>query len=223
MGTQPRKFLFDLNFDQPQKPIAVQFARTPLEPSFSKAELEVACAKAAAEARAAALTEAAATTEARLADATDALAAGIASVLERERTIRTETERHAAQLLRAIVAKAVPALARRDPLAEIEAVVGDCLREVFDEPRVVLRVAEPLFDAMRQRLSGLAQQSGFAGKFVLLVDDTLGPDDCRLEWADGGAERNLNRIEREIDGILARALLADPAATPSPSKEPHHE
>jgi flagellar assembly protein FliH len=223
MGTQPRKFLFDLNFDQPQKPIAVQFARTPPEPTFDKAEFETACAKAAAEARAAALVEAAGATETRLADATGALAAGITSVLEREQAIRAETERHAAHLLRAIVAKAVPALARRDPLAEIESVVGDCLREVFDEPRIVLRVAEPLFEAMRQRLGGFAQQSGFAGKFVLLVDDTLGPEDCRLEWADGGAERNLNRIEREIDGILARALLPDPATAPSPSKEPDHE
>jgi len=223
MSSQPRKFLFDLNFDQPQKPIAVQFARTPPEPTFSKDELQAACADAAAEAREAALAEAAEATETRLATATDALAAGITSLLERDQAIRAETERHAAGLLRAAIAKLVPALARKDPLAEIEGLVSECLREVFDEPRIVLRVCEILFEPMRQRLGTLAQQSGFAGKFVLLVDDTLGPVDCRVEWADGGAERNLGRLEREIDGILARVLFVEPAAAPTPSKEPDHE
>src|SRR5579864_9093857 len=123
----PRKFLFDLSFDQPQGPVAVQFARTPPEPTFSKTELEAACAKAAAEAREAALAECANATEARLADATDALAAGITSVLERGEAIRRDTERRATELLRAIVVKTVPALARRDPLAEIEALVSQCL------------------------------------------------------------------------------------------------
>ena len=219
----PRKFLFDLNFDQPQGPVAVQFTRTPPEPTFTKAELEAACAKAAAEARETALAESANATEARLADATDALAAGITSVLERDEAIRRETERRATEVLRAIVAKAVPALARRDPLAEIDALVGDSLQEAFDEPRIVLRVSESLFEAMRQRLGELAHQSGFAGKFVLLADDTLGAADCRLEWADGGAERDLTRLQRAIDGMLARALHPDPAVAGSTNKETHHE
>ena len=223
MGNQPRKFLFDLNFDQPQKPVAVQFARTPPEPTFSKAELQAACAEAASEAREAALAQAAEAIEARLADATDVLTAGITSVLERDEAIREETGRHAAGLVRAAISKVVPALARKDPLAEIEGLVGECLREAFDEPRIVLRICEALFEPMRQRLGTLAQQSGFAGKFVLLVDDTLGPVDCRLEWADGGAERDLGRLQREIDGVLARALFVEPTAAPTPNKEPDHE
>lgn len=219
----PRKFLFDLNFDQQQGPVAVQFTRTPPEPSFSKAELEAACAKAAAEAREATLAESQNAIEMRLADATDALAAGITSVLERDETIRAETERRSIELLRAIVAKAVPALARKDPLAEIEALVSECLQEAFDEPRIVLRVAAPLFETMRERLGELAHQSGFAGKFVLLADDSLGAVDCRLEWADGGAERDLKRFQHAIDQMLQRALHPDPATAGSQAKEPNHE
>ena len=223
MGTTPRKFLFDLNFDQAQGPVAVKFARAPAEPTFGKAELEAACAQAAEDAREAARAAAAAAIEARLADATDALAAGVASLLERDANIRAETERRATELVRAIVAKAVPALARKEPLAEIEALVSECLREAFDEPRIVLRVAEPLFEAMRQRLDDLAQQSGFGGKFVLLADDSLGPVDCRLEWADGGAERDLGRLQHQIDSMLLRALHPDPVGAGSNSEESDHE
>jgi flagellar assembly protein FliH len=75
---------------------------------------------------------------------------------------------------------------------------------------------------MRERLNAIAQSHGFAGKFVLLVDESLGPADGRLEWADGGAERNLARIARELDAALARAL-SNPISAPEPSREetPH--
>jgi len=219
----PRKYLFDLSFDHPQGPVAVKFARSPQEPTYTKADLDAARAEAAAAARMAALAEATADTEARLANAVEMFAAGVPSLLERSETIRLDVERRAIELLRALVAKATPALARKEPLAEIETLVIDCLREVFEEPRIVLRVPEALFDATRQRLGALAQQSGFGGKFVLLADPALGPVDCRLEWADGGAERDVARLQREIDGVLARTLVASIPAPAFFTKDSDHE
>jgi flagellar assembly protein FliH len=216
--TSPRKYLFDLSFDQPQGPVAVRFARNPAEPIFTRTELEAARAAAHEEGRQAGLAEGAATTERRLADAAEAFAAGLASLIERADEIRREAETRAVELLRTVTAKAFPALARMAPLAEIEAMVVDCLREAFEEPRVVLRVAADLFEPMRQRLDAIAQSCGFSGKFVLLVDDTLGAVDGRLEWADGGAERNTRRLARELDAALERALLP-----PVPASEPSRE
>jgi flagellar assembly protein FliH len=120
-----------------------------------------------------------------------------------------------------LLAKASPALAQKEPLAEIEAMIVTCLREAFEEPRIVVRVPQPLFDPIRGRLASLAHDGSFAGKFVLLVDDALGPADCRLEWADGGAERDTSRLARELDAALERALTTP---TPEPSsQEPSHE
>ena len=214
----PRKYLFDLSFDQPQGPVAVRFGRTPPEPSFTRTELEAGCAAARQEGRQAGFAEAAAGAEARLADATEALASGLASLMARADQIRREAETHAVELLRMVTAKAVPVLARKEPLAELEAMLIDCLREAAEEPRIVLRVAPDLFDPMRGRLDAIAQSHGFAGKFVLLVDESLGPADGRLEWADGGAERNTARIARELDAALERALL-NPISAAEPSKE----
>jgi len=184
----PRKYLFDQSFDHANGPVAVRFQRNPVEPTFTRTELEAACEKAREEGRQAALVEAA-----------DAI-----------------------ELLRTVTAKAVPALARKEPLADLEAMVVECLRETADEPRIVLRVPPDLFEPMRRRLDGIAQGHGFAGKFVLLVDESIGPADARLEWADGGAERNIARIARQIDAALARALL-NPISEPEPSREetPH--
>jgi len=219
----PRKYLFDLSFDHPQGPVAVRFRRNTPEPTFTSAELEAACAAARQEGHQAGLAEASASAEGRLVDAIDALASGFASLLARADEIRREAEAHALELLRMVAAKAVPALARKEPLAELEAMVIDCLREAAEEPRIVLRVAPDLFDPMRERLDAIAQSHGFAGKFVLLVDESIGPADGRLEWADGGAERNAARLARELDAVLERALL-NPISAPEPSREePHHD
>ncbi|HXP76770.1 MAG TPA: hypothetical protein VN823_21725 [Stellaceae bacterium] len=218
----PRKYLFDLSFDQPQGPVALRFTRNPAEPTFTRAETEAACAAARQEGHQAGLSEASASAEGRLAGAAEAFAAGIASLVAREDEIRRAAETRAIELLRIVTAKAVPALARKEPLAELEAMVIDCLREAAEEPRIVLRVPPDLFEPMRRRLDAITHGHGFAGKFVLLVDDSIGPADGRLEWADGGAERNTCRLARDLDAALERAL-SNPTSAPEPSREetPH--
>ncbi len=83
-----------------------------------------------------------------------------------------EIQRQAIAALRIIVAKALPAFAACEPLAEIEALAEKCLMEAIDEPRVVLRVANEVYDAVRERLDAIAAASGYGGRIVLLADDT---------------------------------------------------
>lgn len=220
----PRKYMFDASFDQPQAAaVTVLVNKPPPEPTFTGAELEAARTAALAEGREAALAEATASIERQIADASKTLAAGIPTLLARDNEIRDDIERRALELLRALVAKAFPVLSQHASIAEIETLVTDCLREAFEEPRVVLRVPQRLFEPIRQRLNELAQQTGFAGKFVLLADDALGPADCRLEWADGGAERVTDRLAREIDAVLERALMTPSSASEPSNQETTHE
>lgn len=204
MATAPRKFLFDLSFDKPDSVAPVRLA--PAEPAISRGDLDAARAAAFEEGRKAGFTEAQAAAERRLAEAEETLMSGIAALIEHDGAIRQQTGRDATEILRVLLRKTFPALSQREPLTEIEAVLIDCLGELVDEPRVVLRVPDALFEAMQQRLDPIARQAGFGGKFVLLADQTLGAADCRIEWADGGVERNLRRVGRDIDGLLDNAL-----------------
>jgi flagellar assembly protein FliH len=219
----PRKYMFDASFDQPQAPVAVLVNKPPPEPTFTGAEVEAARATGLEEGRAAALAEASAAVERQLVAATESLAAGVPALLARDGEVRTDVERRALELLRGVVAKTFPVLAQRTSIDEIEALVTDCLREAFEEPRVVLRVPQRLFDPIRDRLGALAQQTGFAGKFVLLADDALGPADRPPEWGGGGAERVTDRLAREIDAVLERALSTPPSAPETPNQETTHE
>lgn len=222
----PHKFLFDESFDLPDPPRPAARREPPPppppppppEPTFSKQELEAARLAGVAEGREQALAEAAQAADQRLAETLSALESGLKILLDGQESAIGEIRRHGLETVRAIAQKAVPALCRKSPLTELEAMIVDCLREAFDEPRMVLRVSDALFEPLQQRLGALTQSTGFAGKLVLLADDTLGPGDARIEWAEGGAERDTRRLLRNFDETLVRALDTL-TAMPTPGHE----
>jgi flagellar assembly protein FliH len=217
MGT-PTKYLFDRSFDHIEQPRAVS-RKPPPEPPVSRAEFEAARTDAFAEGRKAGLAEAAQSADERTAVALTALAADIKALLALREECTADVERHAIEAMRAIMRKALPALCRKDPLAEIEAVIDACLHEAFEEPRIVLRVADAQFEPVQRRLTAIAAAAGYAGKLVLLADNCLGAGDVRVEWAEGGAERQVPRLLSDIDAVLARAIDANPAVPAKPLEE----
>jgi flagellar assembly protein FliH len=146
----------------------------------------------------------------------------MAALIAARAAIVRDTESQAIALLRAVLQKIVPALCRRDPLAELEALVARCLDETLDEPRIVLRVSDAMFDTMQSRLDAMTTANGYSGKLILIADAALAEGDGRVEWADGGAERDTRRLMAEIDAILLRSL-ADPPPAPAIPEESNDE
>jgi flagellar assembly protein FliH len=212
----PQKYLFDVSFDAPEGSDAADA----WDARFTRAELDAARAAGAEAGRAEAAAAALDATERQIAASLEALERGIAAILEARAMMAHEVECQAVALLRAVLQRAVPALCRVDPLAELEAMVTGCLGEVLDEPRLVLRVSDALFDTVQQRIAAVAQSAGYAGKVILLADEALAQGDGRVEWADGGAERDTGRLAQDIDAFFARGLAA-PAPQP-PAQENTH-
>ena len=109
-----------------------------------------------------------------------------------------------------LVRKMMPALVERGGMAEIEAVLEDALKRLLDEPRVVFRVPDAMLDIIQPRLAEMSGKAGYSGEVVLLADNQMGLSDCLVEWADGGAERNVERLWSEVEEILIRSLHAQP-------------
>jgi len=204
----PQKYLFDVSFDH----VGEAEAEAEAEETFTRTELEAARDTAFAEGRRAALAEAEAAAATKAAAALDALVQGLSGLIAAQDARIADAQRDAIAALRLVVAKVLPALAVRAPLAEIEALTAKCLIEAIDEPRVVLRVGNEVYEPVKLRLDAIAAASGYAGRMVLLADDHLSGADARIEWADGGAERNFRRQLNDIDAAMAR--LCDPAASP---------
>jgi flagellar assembly protein FliH len=206
----PQKFTFDVSFDH----LGTPSARSLAERRFTRGELEATRQSALAEGHAAGLAEAATSAQALTADALAQIAESLAALFAAQDATTIDTQRRALAAMQSIITKLVPGLAAKDPLAEVEAFATKCLHEAIDEPRVVLRVAEEIYEPLRERLDALSDAAGYAGRIVLLADDDIVAGDARVEWADGGAERNLAGQCAELNELLERRR--DPVATPNP-------
>ena len=209
--TAAHKFLFERSFDE-------RTQRTAEARRFDADELARARAEGVDEGRVAG--------EAAARDAhAQAIGAAVSTIADAVTVLAADREaayaRHAAEaadLALAICRKLVPALARTHALGEIETLVRDCLADLEGEPRVVVRVPDALLDVLQNRVEALGE--GFDGRIVLLGDDGLAPTDCSVMWADGGAERDLGRLWREVERAVARVLTITELDDGAPSAAP---
>lgn len=202
-GVAPVRFTFDTSFGDEREE----------ERDAEIAALERRIAEAAAEGRERGLAEgraeALAGIEAQASALLERIAGEAVRLFEARAAIERGMERETARLAHMMASRLAPALMQRHPLAEIEALVAECLDGCRREPRLVLRVHESLLDAMKARIEPLAAAANFAGDIVLMEDPALGPHDCRLEWPDGGAERDMAAIRAAMDAAIARFVAHD--------------
>ncbi|GGE60187.1 FliH/SctL family protein [Niveispirillum cyanobacteriorum] len=117
-------------------------------------------------------------------------------------------QENTARIALAIMRKLWPGLVERQGLAEIEVVIAAFMEELVEEPKLVFRVNERWFDELRGRIDDMALRHGFAGQVTVLADPKLSQMDVKVDWAAGGAEREVGRLWTEIERI-AGDVLAD--------------
>lgn len=215
--TRATRFLFDVSFDEPDEAgvaVAEVAEEVPPEevveaaPVFSEEELTAARAEAFAAGREQAAREAASSQERRVADAMVLIGERMEGLFQAQREALVNLNGNATAIASAVTRKIFPELNRRNGLDEIARLVQLSLERVMDEPRIVIHVNPELRDHLSGRIQELQQRSGFDGKLVLLADPGTAFGDCRLEWAEGGAERNTAALWHQIDGIIEGYLDA---------------
>ena len=149
-----------------------------------------------------------------LAAVLDRVAAGIDEIAGGLSTAEERRDREALNVAVKLVQKLFPALERRYGLKEIEALITDSLDRLREKTRVVIRVAPNRLEAIQERIDALAAKSGYEGKVMVISDAELPDGDVRVEWAEGGAERDTNRLWREIETAIARTIEADTDTAP---------
>ena len=215
MGRNIRKFTFDsfIDFDrQPEPPL--QQNDTDVQAVYSQSDLDQARAEAFEEGRTRALVDHEGTDTHRLANAIEKLAGEVARMGEAEALRIREFNASAMNVALAAVRKVMPELTKRFGPHEVDAVMADALSEQHDEPRLVFRIPDALFESATERVAELAGERGYAGKTVILADAALGPSDCRIEWADGGVERLAERTLAEVANAIIRLTQNQPTNSP---------
>ena len=219
------KFLFDTPFEvEDPGGDAVRPVRKPPPPKFDEEDLERARAEGHEAGKKSGAQEAMQSIEQKISQTMNAVSAQLNGLSQAQVESHERQSREALEVALTVVRKIFPRLAGRHGLDEVESVVCDCLERLRDEPRIVIRVADAVLDQVQARIGELAARAGFEGKIVYLAQDGLNPGDVRVEWADGGAERDSERLWREIEQITGRVAGPDtPEATataPAPAAAP---
>ncbi len=106
------------------------------------------------------------------------------------------------QITLVILRKIIPSYVEKNGVDEIDSLVSKTIAEMNQEPRLVIRVAESQFEEANEHINDLAKNQAYVGKIVLLGEADLAPSDCRIEWADGGIERNQEKMWEDITHII---------------------
>lgn len=89
------------------------------------------------------------------------------------------------------------------PLGAVQDMVEQCV-EMFTGPmRVVIMVAEPLVEPMKQFME-FRMRDGV--QIEIKGNPQMVAGDCEVNWPGGGAKRNQQEMEREIEAIILRGL-----------------
>jgi len=115
-----------------------------------------------------------------------------------------QQRRDAAHLAFAIASRLAPALIARAPRIEIEALVDQCLATLKTEPRLVITLNPALVEDLRGPLDNQAERRGFTGRLVLAEDASFRGSDLRIEWAGGGAERDMASVLASIESLITQ-------------------
>ncbi len=192
------KFTFDTSFDTGQAPKLDEEIEVLLE----RARIETAQAheRGLKEGREQTLSEIEAATQ----TAIEQLSVSTGTLFATVEQIKTQNQITSAGLAHTIAKKLAATMMKQAPLAEIEALIEECLEISGDQSRLVVRVNQEIFEPINIRIQQMKDVANFKGDIIVAGDPALAITDARIEWPDGGMERNLDDITNQIEEAIER-------------------
>lgn len=213
-----QKFAFDTVFDDAG---AVAFAPLRAKRSYSPEEVEQIRRDAFAEGERSAV----AVAQAQVAAALSQIATDAQGALGALTRVAHDHRVHAAELSLAAARKIADSALDRFPQAPVAAAMVELAREIEAQPRLMVRVAPDVVEAVQAELDAVAQAIGFAGQIIARAEPGMPAAAFHLDWGEGRAAFDpaaaALRVAEALDTALAaEGLHAEPLL---PSHEADHD
>jgi flagellar assembly protein FliH len=202
VSAAPARFTFDLDLGRRQERNSVVTETAMAELLAQAREEGFAAGRAEGERDAVAI---AAKSEAAHAEA---LAIQVAAFTASVDDVRRQTIAEAVGVALSIARKLAGGLIAREPTAEIEALIAECMSTLDAVPHLVIRCEPNLADRVRDIAKERMSTSGFTGRLVVMGDPEISVGDARIEWADGGVVRDIRTISARIDEQIGAYFAA---------------
>ena len=208
-----QKYMFDVDFGPNARPTP-----RPIQPEELAVMLGEAESKGFGDGFKAAEKEAVAEAERRTAIAFEQIGAALDRMVRGLAAIESRLEAEAVEVAVAVGRKLAPELVAREPFAEIAALATECFKQLVTTPHVVVRVNDALHAVARERLDEVSRLRGFEGRLMVIAEPDVALGDCRIEWADGGLNRDRAAVEAVIAEAVGRYVTACRAAANAPGE-----
>lgn len=114
----------------------------------------------------------------------------------------------------ALCRKIMPALAEKNALEEISALLEKNFHFLKEEPKITIRLNPAVVERMKPHIAEIVKKESYGGKVAVIRDDSIPEGDCRIEWKNGGLERKTEDILNQAEELVK--LYGQTAGIPEP-------
>ena len=112
----------------------------------------------------------------------------------------------ALRLAHAIMKKLAPQLTRNGELNEVERTIAHAFEFINNQPKVLIQISQHLKKPIQEKIDLITSRAHFDGQVILIVNNELVGDDCRIKWDSGEMERSMSTTWDQIDKIVDRVI-----------------
>ncbi|MTI18978.1 flagellar export protein FliJ [Rhodobacteraceae bacterium RKSG542] len=217
-GAVSQRFLFDGFGSAPEAeqeetaPAVVEVAEPTITVAEHEALLAVARAQAMEEGRQQGIAQAQDQTQQQLQAQAQVIGASLQHIISTMDQTQVEQEHRQVALCFLIARRLCAHLIKREPLAEVVALLSECLTPLRKAVQVRIEVPEQDKEALDELLAPMIQQHAFEGRIHLVGVEDLERGDCRIEWPEGGIIRNQKDTVRQIEKVIESHFAARTSA-----------
>lgn len=201
-GAAPQKFSFDTVFDDAGD---IAFAPVRAKRSYTPEEVEQIRQGAFAEGERSAVAVAQASAAAALSQIAGDAQAALAALTR----VAHDHRVHSAELALAAARKIADSALDRFPQAPVAAAMVELAREIEAQPRLMVRVAPDLVEAVQAELEAAAQAIGYSGQIVARAEPGMPAAAFQLDWGEGRAAFDPQDAAARVAEALDAALAAE--------------
>ena len=210
------KYLFNTMFDEDEtkntkdnkKDLLKQEEKLSVEdaPTFSEEDLNVAKQIALKQGIQEGKAEVMNGIEREITSSLDTISLKLESLMQVHKKWTEAMNKDTLRLAHAIMKKLAPQLTRNGELNEVERTIAHAFEFINDQPKVLIQVSQHLKNPLQEKIDLITSRAHFDGQVILIVNNELVGDDCRIKWDSGEMERSMSTTWDQIDKIVDRVI-----------------
>lgn len=130
------------------------------------------------------------------------IASKLSELYEERRELEEKIKEDFCRMSEVLLKKFIPLIQKSMAEQLINKFISDNFHKFVKEPKLSFYFNPEMITKVQEIIGKMAHKTDFEGKITLHKDETLAPEDCRIEWENGGVERNSQKMREQAEAIM---------------------